>query len=569
MLLFDKIIIKNFQSYGNNFTELNLNTNCKTLLVGVNGQGKSSWIQALSYVLFNKSFSGGSLTNPRLINSINKKDMYVKLSFFCDDTHYEVERGQKPNIFNIYMDGILLPKPSNSDEYQVKLEKEILKFNFDAFRQVVILGKDSYVPFMKLSTPKRREVVESLLDLQIFGKMNNVLKLKISENDRLIKENQKDKEAENSKRDLVNSHIKNLDEEFEEKRKEKSNEIENISKLISSDKDKLKLLKNEVNKLQLLVDKIVIIEKEKQKTNNIITKCDENIAGYQKGISFLTDHDNCPTCKQVIQDSFKVEIETNLKKKISEEELTKLKLNENIEKFNLALTKLNIEKIKYDGYVSNVSELTNIIKLNESKLEIFQSELNKKSYDKQKLLDSLIVIDEKLNSLESSYKDLLKHKKILDNSSIILRDNGIKTAIIKNYIPKFNQLINKYLDEMNFYVSFELDENFNEKIRSRHRDDFTYDNFSAGERNRIDLAILFTWREIANSRNSLTTNLLIFDEILDGSLDNESTECLMKILNNLNNSIFVISHSSDMPEFFNKVLSVKKVDNFSEIEFIQ
>lgn len=560
MLNFKNIKFKNFQSYGNNITEFKFDINPKTLIIGTNGNGKSTIINVLSYVLYNKSFNG--VTNPRLINSINKKELWVEVEF--DD--YRVERGQKPNIFNIYYKNVLVPKPADSAEYQEMLEKQFLKLSFDAFKQIVILSKDIYTPFMKLTTPKRREVVESLLDLQIFSKMNTILKLKVSENDKNLIDINKDIDAEISKKTLIETHIKNLDEEFEVKKQAKEEEKNNLFQRNLIQESHLENLNKQLNVLNEKNEKNKEYKNKLQEINNTVVKLDNITKKYEDEIEKLSKS-VCPTCNQEIHKTEEkekqiTEIEKNLVNNIS----ARNKLDPLIAKINHLLK--NDQKL-----ITEINELNQQIRIcefeiktNNTLIDKLEKEINQKGYDRDKLISSVEVLNENLNKFNDKKQELLLEKEIHKVSAVLLQDKGIKTSVIKNYIPELNKLINKYLADMNFYVSFELNENFNEIIKSRHRDEFSYDNFSAGERQRIDLAILFTWREIAKARNSMSTNLAIFDEILDASLDAEGVNDLMKIFDTIQNSnIFVISHNPNMEEYFNDVIKIEKKNNFSEI----
>lgn len=558
---FGKLKWKNIQSYGNNINEIDLNTNLKTLIIGTNGNGKSTFINVLSYVLFGKSFDGK--TNPQLINSINKNNLWAEVEY----DNYKIERGIKPNLFNIYLNGVLIPKPAKTEEYQEHLEKHILKLNFDIFKQTIVLSKDVYTPFMKLPTPKRREVIESLLDLQVFSKMNNILKLKISENDRLLNDVNKNITSEESKKQLIEKTIKNLDEEFEIKKQSKileRNNLINLNEIIENEindyNDKINFEKQNEEKYKILNEKLNQIKIK-------LADFDSTIERLNKTCDDIKHKEECPTCKQKINDEIKSKEISELKTEIDKKTNLKLDLNSTNDKILNEIKKLNFNQSLLNEYRDNLNSKYSDLNSNKKIIDILDKEINQKGYEKQKLIDSVNILNKNINEFEKQKEIYLKQKELYNISVILLRDNGIKAKVIESYIPEFNNLINKYLSDMNFYVSFELDENFNEIIKSRHRDNFSYNSFSAGERQRIDLAILFTWRDIARLRNSMTTNLTIYDEVLDASLDSDGVNDLMKIFNGMNNdSIFVISHSQNMEEHFDRIIEVNKIKNFSELK---
>ncbi len=462
------------------------------------------------------------------------------------------------------MDGVLIPKDSSTDDYQLHLEKDILKLTDDACKQIIILSKSSYTPFMKLTTPKRREVIDALLDLEIFSKMSNLLKLKITSNNLEIQNNSKDIKSEENKLELVNSHIKNLDEEFDKKNEESLKQIKTFENTIKECESDLLLLEPKLDELKKKKEKLSILVKTEEKLNNKINeiKCEIEKLNNHKHLSGI-----CPTCNQEISESIVKIEEEKRKQKIGILEVQIVKLQSQIDQLSIGLEDLKMVNIDISTNEGYIDQHKRTIEQEKYKIQILNENIKKQSYDKTKLLSSIDVIELRIKELNEEREKLLKEKAAHDVCVMLLKDNGIKATVIQNYIPEFNRLINKYLSDMNAFYSFELNENFDEKISSRHRDEFVYDNFSEGEKQRIDLAILFTWREIAKTRNSMSSNLVIFDEVLDGSLDGEGIDDLLKILSTLNGSIFVISHSSDMIEYFNKTIEIKKLNNFSEIEY--
>lgn len=549
--------------------EIQLDKHNTTLIVGENGAGKSTMLDALSFGLYNKPFR--KINKPQLINSINKKDLVVEIEFKIGPNSYKIIRGIKPAIFEVYQNGNLLNQNAESKDYQEILENHILKLNHKSFCQVVVLGSASFVPFMQLTAQARREVIEDLLDIQIFSTMNTLLKEEISENTKVLQQAEYNYNLTSEKIKMQNDYVammqKDADEQIEKINTEIKNteaNIENETKVIIDIEQKLEYLKNNISdedKIRNKHQKLLLLERQ---LNDKISKLGEEI-------DFFNNHDNCPTCKQIIEQNFKTQSvdeknsvieETNAGLAQLKEEMSKAHARiVEIDKIKKDMTDLSITKVTHSN---NIKGLKNYI----NKMNINIEDIKKKSVD-------YTINDEKLRQLEidmetyiSEKSELIKHKEALQVSAVILKDSGIKARIIKQYVPVINKLINKYLASMDFFVQFELDETFNEKIKSRFRDEFSYASFSEGEKMRINLAILFTWRAIAKMRNSASTNILIMDEVFDSSLDVNGTNEFMKILNTLTNdtNTFIISHKTDqMVDKFSNTLRFEKHKNFSRL----
>ena len=567
MILFSKVRYKNFLSTGNLFTEIDLGEHSTTLIVGENGAGKSTFLDAITFALFGKPFR--NINKPQLVNSINEKDCVVEIEFFIGKTNYKVVRGIKPNIFEIYVDGSLLNQDAKAKDYQDYLEKVILKMNYKSFTQIVILGSTNFTPFMQLSAADRRTVIEDLLDIQIFSSMNVIVKSKIH--------TLKDEAAQlkiqiDNTKDKIELHKKHLDE-----LKKNSKELVDAKKQeVVENKASLSQLENDATSKEVEIDNLVNetsdednTTKKFQKLNNLEAKIEGNIQKLEKDIEFYSVNSTCPTCDQAINN--KEEKVHTCNNKITEltEGLTKLK-----EESDAVLQRINTIKAVQKQLKSLEQDL---VRINTSRSQM-------RKYVK-KLEDEIAEIENKpamsdefkaqskqlLNALQAfndKRKDVSEQLQNYDIVAQLLKDGGIKSKIIKQYIPVINKLVNKYLAAMDFFVNFNIDEEFKETIKSRHRDDFSYENFSEGEKKRIDLALLFTWRSVAKLKNSVNTNLLIFDEVFDGSLDINGTEEFMKLINMMNEgtNIFVITHKSDqMVDKFKHTIRFGKVKNFSQM----
>ena len=568
MIIFRYVRWKNLLSTGNYFSEIKLDNNQNTLVVGENGSGKSTMLDALCYGLFGKAFR--NVNKPNLLNSINGKDCVVEVEFDANNKSYKIIRGIKPNKFEIYCDGDLLNQDAAVRDYQEYLEKFILKLNYKSFTQIVILGSASFVPFMQLSASDRRAIIEDLLDIQIFSTMNGLLKDKLTNNKDLMVHSKSDIELTQQRHDIQEKHIKSLKENNENKVTEYAGEIQLNKDTIQTLHAEIVNLSSQVETHQNMVAEKTLVESKVKQLTKIESQIESNISKFRKDISFFTHNDNCPTCRQAIALGFKETELTNLTDKVEkcEHGLTELeqKLLDEQKKLNsIAEIQKKIQTIQIDIATKN----TTITETNKyiSKLEKEIESLKQSKVTTEKEEQDLKELKGSLSQLQAELKELIQEKTYYEVASGLLKDTGIKTKIIKQYLPIINKLVNKYLASLDFFVNFNLDESFKETIKSRHRDDFTYNNFSEGEKQRIDMALMLTWRAVAKLKNSSNTNLLILDEVFDSSLDTNGTEELMKILHMLEGvNLFVISHKGDiLQDKFANVIRFEKVKNFSRI----
>lgn len=569
MIKFSVLRYKNILSTGNTFTEIKLNSSNNTLIVGNNGAGKSTMLDALCFALFGKPFR--KINKPNLLNSINLSDGLVEVEFAIGTKNYKVIRGIKPNVFEIYCNDVLINQDAKAKDYQEYLEKVILKLNFKSFTQVVILGSASFVPFMQLSASDRRSIIEDLLDIQIFSSMNSLVKEKIAYIKDATTNNKYElnltSEKINLQKQNIDEHKKHNDEEIERKLDEiATSELQN--KQLSAD---VAIIQNHIETLQQqILDKLDVETKIRQMTQ-VESKLEENIKKIDKDISFYEQHDDCPTCRQILDLDFK-------SKQVSEKHVKRTQIHSGLGEVNTEITKLNYrlvdirninkaitehnnELIKHNSTISAVNQY--ISKMNK---EISTLSIRKDNIENEN--ENLIMLIEKLKVTMVEQERLFNEKQYYEYASTLLKDTGIKTRIIKQYLPVMNKLINQYLTSMDFFVNFNIDENFDETIKSRHRDDFKYSNFSEGEKQKIDLALLLTWRQVAKLKNSTNTNLLILDEIFDSSLDESSMENLFTIFNEFDSetNLFVISHRGDqLFDRFRSVITFEKQGNFSRI----
>jgi DNA repair exonuclease SbcCD ATPase subunit len=568
MIIFRYVRWKNLLSTGNYFTEIKLDNNQNTLVVGENGSGKSTMLDALCYGLFGKAFR--NVNKPNLLNSINGKDCVVEVEFDSNNKSYKIIRGIKPNKFEIYCDGDLINQDAAVRDYQEYLEKFILKLNYKSFTQIVILGSASFVPFMQLSASDRRAIIEDLLDIQIFSTMNGLLKDRLTNNKDLMVQKKSDMELAQQRHDIQEKHIKSLKENNENKVTEYVGEIQLNKDTIQTLHDEIANLSSQVETHQNVVAEKTVVESKVKQLTKLESQIESNISKFRKDISFFTHNDNCPTCRQAIALGFKETELTNLTDKVEkcEHGLTELeqKLLDEQNKLNsIAEIQKKIQAIQIDIATKN----TTITETNKyiSKLEKEIESLKQSKVTTEKEEQDLKELKGSLSQLQAELKELIQEKTYYEVASGLLKDTGIKTKIIKQYLPIINKLVNKYLASLDFFVNFNLDESFKETIKSRHRDDFTYNNFSEGEKQRIDMALMLTWRAVAKLKNSSNTNLLILDEVFDSSLDTNGTEELMKILHMLEGvNLFVISHKGDiLQDKFANVIRFEKVKNFSRI----
>ena len=567
MIHFKYVRWRNFLSTGNNFTEIQLDRNSTTLIIGENGAGKSTVLDALCFGLFGKPFRG--INKAQLINSVNMSGALVEVEFEIGSKKIKVVRGIKPNVFEIYVNGKMYNQDANVRDYQKYLEQQILKLNYRSFTQVVILGSSTFIPFMQLKSKHRREVVEEILDIQIFSIMNMILKQKLKTNAEEIRDVEYNVSLTEEKVELQENYINEI-------KKNKDKLLGEKSSLFASNEEEIYKRQKKVSKFEntniLLLNRISDADSVKskyQKLQSIRSTLNEKHRAHSSTINFFETNEDCPTCQQHISKFFKDDI---IKEK-----------RKDTDKISKGLLELKNELEKYKERQKEIVEIVDgirdhevqIAKDNESilQLEKFNSTLQSE-IDQLKHADVNKNDYEKLGDLKSSIINLKDKKSKLSEDKIysetarnMLQDTGIKTKIIKKYLPIMNKLINTYLTSMEFYVNFTLDENFEETIKSRYRDDFSYSSFSEGEKMRIDLALLFTWRAIAKMKNSANTNLLILDEIFDSSLDGTGTDEFLKILNTLGDeNVFVISHKQDaLADKFRSTIKFDKIKNFSHI----
>ena len=569
-LHFKRIRYMNFLSSGNQFTEIILDKSKSTLIVGENGAGKSTILDALSFALYGKAFR--NINKPQLVNSITGKNCVVECEFDVGGKQYLIKRGMKPYFFEIYQNNKLINQDSKVTEYQEVLEKQILKLTHKSFSQIVVLGSANFVPFMQLPPYIRREVIEDLLDIQIFSIMNSLLKSKIDENKADISSVEQSIFVLENQIELQKKHISSIRQNNDEIVEKKRQSIEKVNQQIQEATIELQSLNEDLQRHMDSIDDKTAMQKKLQKTLDVEKQIDDKIKSVRKELKFYQDNDNCPTCRQTLEESFKTKKVTKKTEQIDKLVDGSSQLEKEISNLNQRINDINKIQKHIDTINKQIQTINNNIFFWNGNITLLNNEIesvrkNTKIIDGTK--DEVKKLKEKLKS-ESAFKEQLYDKRNLINvSSYLLKDNGVKTKIIKQYVPIMNKLINKYLAALDFFVQFELNEKFEETIKSRFRDEFSYNSFSEGEKMRVDLALLFTWRAIAKMRNSASTNLLIMDEVFDSSLDNNGTEEFMKILENLTSdvNVFVISHKADgLYDKFHSVIKFKKEKNFSRME---
>lgn len=568
MLEFQNIRWKNFLSTGNNFTEVILNKSSTTLILGTNGAGKSTILDALTFGLFGKPFR--KINKPQLTNSINEKDCLIEINFNIGKAKYLVRRGIKPTIFEIYHNGKLIDQDSKAKDYQRYLEENILKLNYKSFTQTVILGSATFVPFMQLNANDRRDIIEDLLDIKIFSTMNDHLKVRQS----ALKD---DIDMNTLERDKVEYSIDMQERYVESTAKNKAKKIKtNINRIaekeveVSSAFDEIETINAKITELNESISDFESVKKKQSKLDNLESQLLANGKKHKKDIDFFEKIDTCPSCKQSVGDEHRCNIVDDKKSKIDEINDAVEKLSEQFKVVNKRLSEITTTQDEIYKLNSKVTENNTTIRMIQRNIKEIQEENDELQNDETSITElkkELKKLTTSLNKLDNKRKELLEKREYYNVSSMLLKDTGVKTSIIKYYLPKMNGLINKYLKEMDFYVNFTMDEKFSENIKSRGRENFSYASFSEGEKMRIDLALLFTWRAIAKMKNSVNTNLLILDEVFDSSLDNSGTDEFLKLLNTLGgNNVFVISHKGEiLYDKFHSVIKFDKVKNFSQI----
>jgi DNA repair exonuclease SbcCD ATPase subunit len=569
MIIFKKIKWKNFLSTGNTPIEIELDKAPTTLMVGTNGSGKSTLLDALCFVLFNKPFR--MIKKEQIVNTINDADAEVTVEFTVGTKNYKIIRGIKPNKFEIYADGDLINQDASTIDYQKYLEANIMKLNYRSFIQVVVLGSSSYEPFMKMKPRYRREVVEEILDIRVFGLMDLILRSQQSDLQKNITEIRHKCDLINSKYELETKHFTELQGRNINDKDYKKNILDKNNKDLQEYLKKITLLNVEIeNNKNKLIERDNVNVKANQ-LSKLEAKIENNLLKHKRTLEFFQNNDSCPECTQSINEQFKFakvdnesqtiqKLEGGLKDLLSEIIKTETKVNElnavsqKIQSLNVDIAKINTSVDELKKYSDKIHEEIMLLENKESDGKNIQKQLDQ-------LKEDLLIAKKELDNIteQKQYVDILRE---------ILNDKGAKARIIKKYLPIMNTLINQYLQSMDFFISFHLDEEFNETVKSRYRDTFDYNNFSEGEKMRIDLALLFTWRTIAKMKNSTNTNLLVLDEIFDSSLDGQGTDDFFKIIKSMpKENIFIISHKGDILfDKFTNILKFEKEHNFTRLQ---
>jgi DNA repair exonuclease SbcCD ATPase subunit len=568
MIIFEKIRWKNFLSTGNQFTEVSLIDHATTLVIGTNGAGKSTVLDALTFSLFGKPYR--KINKPQLLNSVNEKDCLVEIEFSIGTVKWKVVRGIKPNKFEIYKDGKALNQDASINDQQKWFEQNVLKMNYKSFTQIVILGSSTFVPFMQLSASNRREVIEDLLDIKIFSSMSNILKDKIRQIKEEIRIMELKRDTLKDKVEMQNNFIEELENRGKKNIKDKELKIGELlveeNNWMGDNEEKnrqLDDLNNELNKYTGATDKL-------RKLGGLKGKISQKVSSITKEHKFFTENTVCPTCTQPIDEEFRLNRITDAQSKAKELQSGYIELEEAI--------KEEEERERHFSTLSKeINSLTHDISKNNTKISGCQRQIRGLESEIQRVTEQLAnrnTEHEKLESFKSNLKDtdksLLDHKESLSDynfSFSLLKDGGVKGNIIKKYLPLINQQVNRYLQMMDFYINFTLDEEFNETVESPIHENFSYSSFSEGEKMRIDLSLLFSWREVARMKNSINTNLLIMDEVFDSSLDGFGTDEFLKIIRFVikDANIFVISHKTGMEDRFEQCIKFEKIKGFSRV----
>jgi DNA repair exonuclease SbcCD ATPase subunit len=569
MIRFTKIKWKNFLSTGGQFTEIDFESSPSTLIVGENGAGKSTILDAICFVLFNKPFR--NINKPQLMNTINGKNLIVEVEFSIGKKDYKVIRGMKPGVFEIYCDGDILNQDAAAKDYQKYLEEAILKLNYKSFTQIVILGSASFTPFMQLSLGNRREIIEDILDIQVFSVMNSVLKDKSTELKVKITDIETVIELGKNKVKLQQQYIATLENDKQKK-------VDDVQKRISETNAEILQLnagmlaeQQEEGALKSSISDSVEKRNKRTEMGTLLKKLSERVKEQEGSIQFYNEHDVCPTCSQGLDDDLKNSAITLHTHKREEVETAIQTLATQLETVEARLNEINALEEKISEHKSKIITYSSKIIASQNYIQKLQADLASNTNDTANIEDEtrhLKLLAKDVVAQAGEKSKLSEDKHYLDIAAILLKDTGIKTKIIRQYLPVINKLVNKYLTAMDFFVHFELDESFNEVIKSRHRDEFSYASFSEGEKQRIDLALLFTWRTIAKMKNSASTNLLLLDEVFDSSLDANGTDYVMNLLNTIGDdtNVFVISHKGDqLIDKFKSVIKFQKYQNFSRI----
>ena len=568
MISFQKVRWKNFLSTGNNWTEVNLTEHDTNIIVGANGAGKSTILDALTFALFNKPFR--KINKPQLINTTNERDGVVEVEFSVRSRNYRVVRGLKPNRFEIWVDGKMQDQFSHAAEQQKNFEQNILKLNYKSFTQIVILGSSTFVPFMQLTASSRREVIEDLLDIKIFSAMSEVVKAKIRAQKDEVRTLELKKDSLTDKVQMQEDFIKQIERTSHEDIKEKQDQIRKIAKEAKEYINKNEILGKELETVDNKLLKLTDVNKSLRTLGNLRAKIQQKADTIATEKDFFTDNVSCPTCTQSIKDSFRVNKIADLTESVNT-------LTEGLQELETKIQKEEEREVRFTSLSQEVTSLTHGISQNNTLISGLQRQSRDLESEIQRVTDQLESRNtehEKLaefqSNLQATYEKVAEQKELISQHDFafgLLKDSGVKKTIITKYLPMINQQVNRYLQMMDFYINFTLDEEFNESIESPIHEDFSYASFSEGEKMRIDLALLFTWREIAAYKNSTNTNLLIMDEVFDSSLVGSGNEDFLKIIRFVikGANIFVISHKEGMFDKFDNVIRFEKVKGFSRI----
>ena len=569
MIHFSKIRWKNFLSTGDTFTEISLDQSPSTLVIGENGSGKSTMLDALTFGLFSKPFR--KINKPQLVNSVNERGMLVEVEFKSGSKNYLVRRGVKPNIFEIHIDGELMDQDSTTKLYQDRLEKYILKLNYKSFTQIIVLGSSSFQPFMQLSTYNRREVIEDLLDIGVFSTMNTLLKEQIAENSIQLSHAKQNYSINEERIDMQKKYIEEVKQISDNKIENTEGEISTSKIQISDLNEQIEVLDHQRQELLDAIEPLSGVSDKLSKMQLFDGQIQNNLRKVNQEVAFFNDNEDCPVCGQVLDYRHVQEILKVKYDKIRGIEEGYTKLQSEITSTKSEVTRLEKFASGVRGHDDKIKECASSIKVIQRYMDKLLKEVDylgkvkDKSEGDEERLSHLLTERYRLGGAIQEFKD---HGLYLMSAGDMLKDTGIKTKIIKQYLPVMNNLVNKYLTAMDSYFNFTIDENFSEIIKSRFRDEFSYDSFSEGEKMRIDLALLFTWRAVAKLKNSASTNLLILDEVFDSSLDANGTDEFLKLLQSLGlkSNVFVISHKGDtLYEKFDNVIKFEKVQNFSKV----
>ena len=568
MILFEKVRWKNFLSTGNQYTEVNFQKSATTLIVGTNGTGKSTVLDALTFSLFGKPFR--KINKPQLINTVNEKDCRVEVEFSVGTTNWKVIRGIKPAVFEIWRNDSLLDQSAAALDQQKWLEQNVLKMNYKSFTQIVILGSSTFVPFMQLTAANRREVIEDLLDIKIFTSMNNILKDKIRQVKEEVRTLDLKKESLSDKVEMQTNFIEEIEKRGKKNIQDRKTKISNLDTEILAYMKENSVTEEDIFKYTKEQEHVTGATEKLKKLGNLKGKISQKVLTITKEHKFFTENSVCPTCTQPIEEDFRIN-------KIDDAQSRAQELQSGYKELEEAIKNEQERERQFTALSKEITKLNNGISQNNTRISGCQRQIRDLESEVQRLTDNLAnrnTEHEKLetfkDNLKTTYDELVSKKDTInyyDFSYSLLKDGGVKTKIIKKYLPLINQQVNRYLQMMDFYINFTLDEEFNETVQSPIHEDFSYASFSEGEKQRIDLALLFTWREVAKFKNSVATNLMILDEVFDSSLDGQGTEEFLKIIRFVvkDANIFVISHKSGMDDRFEDVIRFEKIKGFSRM----